>query len=53
MKANTILYTLPLEETDKVQPIDQGEGYLIEELIGANLNKYMRLKLTMTNDAVS
>ena len=44
VKANTVLYTLPPEETDKVQPIDQGEGYLIKKLIGAELDKYLEVE---------
>ena len=42
--ANTVLYTLPPEETDKVRPIDQGEGYLIKKLIGTELDKYLEVE---------
>ena len=35
-KANMIVYMLPPNQTDKVQPIDQGEGYLMKKKIGVS-----------------
>ena len=39
--ASTFLHALPPDETDKVQPVDQGEGWLIKELMGKELDKYL------------
>ena len=32
--ASTLVYALPPEETDKVQPVDQGEGWLTKTIMG-------------------
>ena len=39
--ASTVVYPLPPEETDKCQPIDQGEGFLIKKLMGKELDKHL------------
>eukprot|EP00794_Sanderia_malayensis_P013638 gene13638-15064_t len=39
--ASTLVYPLPPGETDKCQPVDQGEGYMIKQLIGQELDKYL------------
>ena len=40
-KANMIVYMLPPNQTDKVQPIDQGEGYLMKKKIGECLDSWL------------
>ena len=40
-KANMIVYMLPANQTDKVQPIDQGEGYLMKKKIGECLDSWL------------
>ena len=40
-KANMIVYMLPPSQTDKVQPIDQGEGYLMKKKIGECLDSWL------------
>ena len=42
--ASTLIYALPPEETDKVQPIDQGEGWLTKTIMGQELEKYFEKK---------
>ena len=39
--ASTVVYPLPPDETDKCQPVDQGVGNLIKELMGKELDKYL------------
>ena len=39
--ASTVVYTLPHYETGKCQPVDQGVGNLIKELMGKGLDKYL------------
>ena len=39
--ASTVVYPLPPDETDKCQPMDQGVGNLIKELMGKELDKYL------------
>ena len=46
--ASTLVYALPAEETDKCQPIDQGEGYLIKKLMGQELDKYLEQSDNLT-----
>ena len=40
-KANTVVYPLPPSSTDKVQPIDAGEGRQMKRLIGEQLDEYL------------
>ena len=40
-KANTVVYPLPPSSTDKVQPVDAGEGRQMKKLIGEQLDKYL------------
>ena len=48
--ASTLVYALPSEETDKVQPVDQGEGWLKEKTImGQQLDKYLEKKDKLKN----
>ena len=42
--ASTLVYALPPEETDKVQPVDQGEGWLTKTIMGQQLDKYLEKK---------
>ena len=39
--ANTLVYPLPADETDKCQPVDQGEGNMIKQLIGDQLDEFL------------
>ena len=39
--ASTVVYPLPPDETDKCQPVDQGVGNVIKELMGKELDKYL------------
>ena len=40
--ASTVVYPLPPEGTDKCQPIDQGEGFLMKKLMGKGLDKHLK-----------
>eukprot|EP00794_Sanderia_malayensis_P008583 gene8583-9501_t len=40
-KANTVVYPLPPSSTDKLQPVDAGEGRQMQKLIGEQLDKYL------------
>ena len=40
-EANTLAYPLPPSVTDKLQPVDAGEGYMIKKLIGCQLDSYL------------
>ena len=40
-EANTIVYMLPPNQTDKVQPIDQGEGFMMKKKIGLYLDEWL------------
>ena len=40
-EANTLVYPLPLSSTNKVQPIDTGEGYMMKKLIGDQLDRHL------------
>ena len=40
-KANTVVYPLPPSSTDKVQPIDAGDGRQMKKLIGEQLDEYL------------
>ena len=39
--AITLVYPLPADETDKCQPDDQGEGNMIKQLIGDQLDEFL------------
>ena len=40
-KANTVVYPLPQSSTDKVQPIDAGEGRQMKRLIAEQFDEYL------------
>ena len=40
-EANTIVYMLPPNQTDKVQPIDQGERFMMKKKIGLYLDEWL------------
>ena len=40
---NTIVYPLPPNNTDKVQPIDAGFDMSVKQFIGDNLNKWLEI----------
>eukprot|EP00112_Aurelia_sp_Birch-Aquarium-sp1_P024456 Seg7753.1 transcript_id=Seg7753.1/GoldUCD/mRNA.D3Y31 product="hypothetical protein" protein_id=Seg7753.1/GoldUCD/D3Y31 len=40
--ANTVVYPLPPQETDKCQPVDQGEGNLIKVLMGEQMDLFLQ-----------
>ena len=42
-EGNTVIYLLPDNQTDKVQPIDQGYGRLMKKKIGDKLAKFLEV----------
>ena len=40
-EANCVVYPLAADETDKVQPVDAGEGFMMKKLIGRRLDTYL------------
>ena len=39
--ASTLVYPLPPDETDRCQPVDQGEGNMIKKLMGEELDHHL------------
>eukprot|EP00794_Sanderia_malayensis_P010404 gene10404-11491_t len=40
-EANCIVYPLPPNETDKIQPVGAGESFMNKKLIGGRLDRYL------------
>lgn len=51
---NTVVYLLPENHTDKVQPIDAGYGKMIKKKIGAQMEKWLEKEenLEMLHDSI-
>ena len=51
--ASTVVYLSPPCETDKCQPVDQGEGDWLKTLLGNELDKYLEKKDNLENGSLS
>ena len=43
IKSNTIVYLLPQNQTDKVQPIDAGVGWMMKKKIGEEMGRWLEV----------